>query len=93
VKPTPMEEIERTNTVVVRNSLQGQEGREGEMRRDPYTMDVNRGRNYYNCRGFSYIVQNCRNQRMVGQKSRIKYRDNLNTMDKLKEEENLVVFD
>ena len=88
-----MEEIERTNTVVVRNPLQEQEDREGEIRRDSCTMDVNRGRNYYNCREFSHIVQNCRNQRIVGQKRRIKYRDNLNTMNKLKEKENLVVLD
>jgi len=49
-----MKEIEKSNTVVVRNLLQEQEGR--EMRKNFYTMDVNRRRNYYNCRGFGYIA-------------------------------------
>jgi len=35
-----MEEVERTNTVVVRNPLQGQGGRSGRIRRNSYTIDV-----------------------------------------------------
>ena len=87
-----MEGIERTNTVVVRNPLQEQEEREEKMRRDLYVIDVNRERNYYNCRRFGHLVQNCKNQKIIGQERRIEYRNNLNTLNNLKEEENLVVF-
>jgi len=61
VKPVPIEEVERTNTVVIRNLLQGQIEKEGEMKRDLYVMNVDRGRNCYNCRGFGHLVRNCRN--------------------------------
>ena len=43
------------------------------MRRDLYTMDVDRGRNYYSCREFSYLVGNCRNQSIVGLERKIEY--------------------
>ena len=59
-EPALMEEVERTNAVVVRNFLQGQEGRE-RMRRDPNAMKVDKGRNCYSYGGFGHIVQNCRN--------------------------------
>jgi len=39
-RPTLMEEIERTNVVVVRNPLQGQGREGGEMKKNPYTMEV-----------------------------------------------------
>jgi len=87
-----MEGIERINTVVVRNFLQGQGEREEKMRRDLYVIDVNRERNYYNCRRFGHLVHNCKNQEIIGQERRIEYRNNLNTLNNLKEEENLVVF-
>lgn len=87
-----MEGVERTNTVVVRNPLQEQEEREEKMRRDLYVIDVNRERNYYNCRRFGHLVQNCKNQKIIDQERRIEYRNNLNTLNNLKEEENLVVF-
>ena len=38
--PTPMEGVERTNTVVVRGSGQGMGA---SPRRDPYTMEMGRG--------------------------------------------------
>jgi len=51
-----MEGMERTNAVVVRNPIQGQvEGRMG-MRRDPYAMEVDRGRNCYSCGGFGHLA-------------------------------------
>ena len=31
-------------------------------RRDPYAMDIDRGRNCYVCRGFGHIAQHCRNR-------------------------------
>ena len=37
-EPTPMEEVERMNVMVVRNPLQGQEGREEGIRRDLYVI-------------------------------------------------------
>ena len=37
-------------------------------RRDPYAMEVNRGRNCYACGGFGHIACNCRNQ---GQRGRV----------------------
>jgi len=45
--PIPIEEVERTNAIVVRSQEQGQEI--GLPRRDPYTMDIDRGRNCYAC--------------------------------------------
>jgi len=45
--PAPIEGVERTNTVMVRR--QGQKVG-ASPRRDPYTMEVDRGRNCYACR-------------------------------------------
>ena len=59
-----MEGVKRTNVVVVR----GQRQRMGVPRRDPYTMEVDRGRNCYTCRGFGHMAQHCRNR---GQRGRI----------------------
>jgi len=40
--------------------------RKGErMRRNSYTMNVDKETNYYSCKGFEYLVRNCRNQRFV----------------------------
>jgi len=52
----PIEGIERTNTMVVWNPLQGKEERRGGTRRDLYVIDVDRGRNCYNHRGFSHLA-------------------------------------
>jgi len=83
--------------VVVRGSGQGIEM---SPRRDPYVMEVNRGRNYYACGGFRHMVCHCRNQgrgreadgrRLEYGEGRIKgnhvYENNL------KEEENLESLD
>ena len=91
VRPVLIEEVERTNTVVIRNLLQGQIERGGEMRRNLYVMNVDRGRNCYNCGEFGHLVRNCRNYGLVGQERRIKYRDNIYMRDNLKEKESLVV--
>jgi len=50
--PTPMEEVERANIVVVRGQGQGI----GVPRRDYYVIDVDRGRNCYACRGFGHMA-------------------------------------
>ena len=56
-----MEGVERTNVVVVRGQGQGQ--RVGAPpRRDPYAMEVDRGRNCYTCRGFRHMACHCRNR-------------------------------
>jgi len=54
-----MEEVERTNAVVVRGSGQGMET---PPRRDPYAMEVDCGRNYYACGGFGHMACHCRNR-------------------------------
>ena len=56
-RPTPIERIKRTNMVVVRGQGQGMEA----YRRDPYTMEINKGRNCYACRGFGHMAHHYRN--------------------------------
>jgi len=58
--PAPIEGVERTNMVVVRG--QGQSV-EVPPRRDPYAMEVDRGRNCYACGGFGHMACHCRNRR------------------------------
>jgi len=53
--------------VVVRGQGQGQ-GVEASSRRDPYAMEVDRGRNYYACGNFGHMACHCRNQ---GQRGRV----------------------
>jgi len=54
-----MEGVERTNAVVVRGA--GQEM--GALpRRDPFAMEVDRGRNCYACGGFGHMARHCRNK-------------------------------
>jgi len=55
MRSTPMEEVKRTNTIVVRNSLQEQAGRE-RIRRDINAIEVDREKNCYSCREFGHIM-------------------------------------
>ena len=57
--PTPMEGVERTNAVIVRELGQGAGS---PPRRDPYAMEVDRGRNCYACEGFGHMAHHCRNR-------------------------------
>ena len=57
-RPAPMEGVERTNAVIVRGSGQGIGA---PSRRDPYAMEVDRGRNCYACKGFEHLAHHCRN--------------------------------
>jgi len=57
--PAPIEGIERTNAVVVRDAGQGARV---SPRRDPYAMEVDWGRNCYACGGFGHMARNCRNR-------------------------------
>ena len=64
-----MEEIERTNAIVVRRLGAGAgQNVGGPLRRDPFAMDINRGRNCYTCGGFGHMAHHCQNR---GQRERI----------------------
>ena len=59
-----MEGVERTNVVVVKDTGQEQEQSVGVPPRwDPYTMEVDCGRNCYACGGFGHMAYYCRNRR------------------------------
>jgi len=84
--------VERTNVVVVRGSGQGI----GAPRRDPYTMEVDRGRNCYACRGFGYMVHHYKNwgrgRAMEGKRVECgggRFKGNIEQIRHLKEVENL----
>ena len=69
--PAPMEGIERTNAVVVRG-----QGAGVPQRRDPFAMDIDKGRNCYACGGFGHMARHCRNRGMrgrVGENRRVEY--------------------
>ena len=73
--PAPMEEVERTNAVVVRGQGTGQ-GMGGPPRRDPFAMEIDRGRNCFACGGFGHMARHCRNRGMrgrVGENRRVEY--------------------
>ena len=59
--PAPMEGVERTNAVVVRGQGQGQSAGIPP-RRDPFAMEVDRGRNCFACGGFGHMARHCRNR-------------------------------
>jgi len=92
--PAPMEGVERTNAVVIRG--QGQ-GAGFPPRRDPFAMEVDRGRNCYACGGFGHMARHCRNRGQrgrVGDNRRIEYgggwiEEIISLSDNLKEGENL----
>jgi len=89
-----MEGVERTNVVVVRG--QGQSVKVSS-RRDPYVMEVDRGRNCYACGGFGHMAYHCRNRGQRGRMAenrRVEYKrgrieEITNFANNLKEEENL----
>ena len=67
--PAPMEGVEKTNVVVIRGQGQGAgQGAGVPPRQDPYTMEIDQGRNCYVCGGFRHMARNCRNW---GQKERV----------------------
>ena len=75
IGPAPLEGVERTNAVVVRGGGGGQSGGVPP-RRDPFAMDIDRGRNCYACGGFGHMACNCRNRGMrgrVGDNRRVEY--------------------
>jgi len=58
-EPAPMKGIERTNVVVVRGAEQSVGV---PLRRDPYVMEIDQGRNCYACGGFGHMACHCRNR-------------------------------
>ena len=91
--PAPIESVERTNAVAVR----GQEA-EVPQRRDPFAMDIDRGRNCFACGGFRHMACHCRNWGMrgrgVAENRRVEYgggriEEISSLSDNLKEGENL----
>jgi len=93
-----MEGVERTNAVVVRGSgIGGGQNMGASLRRDPFAMDVDRGRNCYAYRGFGHMAHYCRNwgQRgKVAENRKVEYgggsiEEITNLMNNLKEGENL----
>jgi len=93
-----MEGVERTNAVVVRGSGTGVgQNMEVPPRWDPYTMEVDHGRNCYACGGFRHMAHHCRNRGQRGriaENRRVEYgggriEEIMNTSNNLKEEENL----
>jgi len=70
-----MEGVERTNAVVVKGQGAGQ-GAGVSPRRDPFAMEIDRGRNCYACGGFGHMARHCRNCGMrgrVGENRRVEY--------------------
>jgi len=69
-------------------------------RKDPYTMEMDRGRNCYACRGFGHMAHYCRNQRRkrVMEGRRVEYggerfKGKIKQIRHLKEVENLKALD
>ena len=93
--PAPMEGMERTNAVVVRG--QGQEQSAGAPpRRDPFAMEIDRGRNCYACGGFGHMARNCRNRGRMVRRVEIgggRFEGNIEQIGHLKEVENLEALD
>ena len=84
------------NAVVVRG--QGTELSMGAPpRRDPYTMEVDRGRNCYTYGGFRHMACHCRNRGrgMQGRRAEIgeRFEGNIEQIGHLKEVENLEALD
>ena len=88
-RPVPMEEIERTNVVVVRGA--GQDTGISP-RQDPYAMKIDRRRNCYAYGGFGHMAHHCGNRGRIMRRVEIgggKFEDNIEKIGHLKEVENL----
>ena len=98
IEPAPIEGIKRTNVVVVRGAEQSVGV---PLRRNPYTMEIDQGRNCYTCGGFGHMAHHCRNRGQRGrvvEGRRLEYGggriEGINEhLDNLKEMENLESLD
>jgi len=86
--PASMEGIKRTNVVMVQPQQ-----RIGLAQCNPYSMEIDRGRNCYTCRGFGHMAWHCQNRGQRGgvvEGRRLVYRGrrkgDQEYMDNLKEE-------
>jgi len=95
--PAPMEGVERTNAVVLRGSGVGSgQNAGGSPRRDPFAMEIDRGRNCYACGGFGHMARNCRNRGRAMRRIEIgggRFEGNIKQIGHLKEVENLEALD
>jgi len=84
-----MEGMERIN-IVVRNL-----GKQiGPLRREPYAMNVDKGRNCYNCGRFGHLARNCRNrENRIGEGRRLEYGQGDNRQNNLNREQDLILLD
>ena len=58
-------------------------------RKDPYAIEVDRGRNCYACRGFGHLAFYCRDWERVVEERRLGYKRLYEYKNNLKGEENL----
>ena len=100
--PAPMEGIERTNMVIVREVGPGAGSNVGvPSRRDSYAIEIDRRRNCYTYRGFGHMDRHCRNWEQRGRVMdgrRVEYgegrfKSNIEQIEHLKEMENLEALD
>jgi len=94
-RPALMEGVELTNVAMVRELGQGTGV---PPRRDPYAMEVDRGRNCYTCREFGHLARHCRNRgERVAEGRRMEYNGGREGLfeyeNNLKGEENLDTLD
>ena len=75
IGPAPIEEVERTNAVVIRGQRAGI-NTGTPPRRDPFAMKVDRRRNCFACGGFGHMACHCKNWGMrerVAENRRVEY--------------------
>ena len=73
--PAPMEGVERTNTIVLRELGVGQSA-VASPRWDSFAIEVDQGQNCYACRGFGHMAHHCRDRgqrERVAEERRLKY--------------------
>ena len=66
---------------------------EASLRRDPYAIEVDRGRNCYTCREFGHLAHHCKNWGRVAEERRLRYKRLYEYKNNLKGEENLGTLD
>ena len=94
--PTPIKGVKKTEVVMICSQR-----RTGFAQRNPYAMDVDRGRNCYACREFGHLVRYYRNgeiENRIGEGRKLEYGGQKrekegNGQENLNGEGNLIVFD
>jgi len=91
IESIPIKGVERMDAVVIRNP-----GRQmGLPRRNLYMMDVDKGRNCYNCGGFGHLTRSCRNKgtgNRIREDRRLEYEQGNNEQSNLNRDGDLIVF-